>query len=205
MQVSVVIPTFNGAAKIVNVLTLLEQQTFKDFETIVVVDGSADDTEKILAGIKTSYALRTIVQKNKGRAGARNTRAQHALGETLVFLDDDMLPDPSCLELHLTHHAKHPGSISVRTAQTVYPYPKSDFHRFKEHIEKRWTETLPKETPIAREKIFLSAANFSVSKKNFDLIGSFDERLKDLEDFEFATRTYNFNVPVYYNSLAIAI
>jgi glycosyltransferase involved in cell wall biosynthesis len=205
MQVSVVVPTFNGIAKLAQLLPLLEKQTTKDFEAIVVVDGSTDGTEKMLAGIKTNYTLRSIVQQNKGRSGARNTGAMHARGEILVFFDDDILPDPTCIEQHVQHHRQHPGSVCIGTAQTVYPEPKSDFHRFKEHIEKMWTEALPTSTAIPKEKLFLSAANFSINKKDFERVGAFDERLKDLEDFEFATRAFEMGILFFYHPLAMAI
>ena len=49
---TVIIPTYNGAKKVVNCLHSLEKQTFKDFETIVVIDGSTDNTQEVLEAQK---------------------------------------------------------------------------------------------------------------------------------------------------------
>ncbi len=48
MKISVIIPTYNGASKIINCLKSLDQQTYQEFETIVVIDGSTDQTLELL-------------------------------------------------------------------------------------------------------------------------------------------------------------
>ena len=73
VTVSVIIPTYNGAHKILNVLKALEQQSYCDFETLVVIDGSTDNTADVVSNATLNLtSLRIVQQKNKGRVAVRN-------------------------------------------------------------------------------------------------------------------------------------
>jgi GT2 family glycosyltransferase len=89
-SVSVIIPTFNGAARIGRCLAALRKQTFnREVETIVVNDGSLDQTSRLLMH---EPGLRVFTQDNAGPAAARNHGAREASGEIIVFTDDDCEP-----------------------------------------------------------------------------------------------------------------
>jgi glycosyltransferase involved in cell wall biosynthesis len=94
-RVSVIIPTYNTANLIAASLDSVFQQSFQDFEIIVVNDGSPDtpELEKVLAPVL--HKIVYIKQENKRAAGARNTAIGRAKGEFLAFLDSDdtWLPD----------------------------------------------------------------------------------------------------------------
>ena len=92
MLISIVIPTFNGGARIAGCLgALVEQTTGKDAEIIVVDDGSTDNT----ADVVTCYSgVRLIRQSNAGPAAARNRGAIEAGGAIVLFTDDDCVPAP---------------------------------------------------------------------------------------------------------------
>ena len=64
-------------------------------------DGSDDGTEEMLQGFEALYSLQAIYQSQSGVSVARNRGAQVARGDILLFLDDDVLPDPSLLEEHV--------------------------------------------------------------------------------------------------------
>ncbi len=85
---SVIIPTFNRAAFIEQAVKSTLQQNFEDFEVIVIDDGSTDDTERIVQGIKDT---RLIYHKkeNEERAVARNIGTQLSRGKYVTFLDSD--------------------------------------------------------------------------------------------------------------------
>ncbi len=87
---SIIIPTFNGAARIGNCLNaLLEQTTGLDAEILVINDGSTDDTAQVIARYPD---VRLINQTNSGPAAARNRGAIEARGNVILFTDDDCVP-----------------------------------------------------------------------------------------------------------------
>lgn len=89
MLFSVVIPTFNRRELLRRTLESLRAQTFTDYETIVVDDGSTDGTREYLK--QHEGILRAIYQSNAGPGAARNTGAAQARGRYLAFLDSDDL------------------------------------------------------------------------------------------------------------------
>jgi glycosyltransferase involved in cell wall biosynthesis len=96
-KVSVVIPTYNRADKVCKTVESALAQTFCDLEVIVVDDGSADDTGKILADVYGSR-IRYYFQPNQGASVARNRGIAEARGEWIAFLDSDDLWNKDKLE-----------------------------------------------------------------------------------------------------------
>jgi glycosyltransferase involved in cell wall biosynthesis len=96
-KVSVIIPTYNRAAKMGNAIESALAQTVTDLEVIVVDDGSSDDTRKILEEI-CGDRVRYYVQTNQGASAARNKGIEEARGEWIAFLDSDDLWEKEKLE-----------------------------------------------------------------------------------------------------------
>jgi glycosyltransferase involved in cell wall biosynthesis len=96
---SVVIPTFNRATALVRTLegVLAQDGLPGPLEVIVVDDGSADETARVLRGLGDAGACTYVRQPNQGAAAARNTGAAHSSGDVLVFLDDDIYLQPGAL------------------------------------------------------------------------------------------------------------
>ncbi len=90
---SVVIPTYNRASFVGKTIQSLLAQTYSHFEIIVVDDGSTDDTEAVVRGIR-SDKLTYHKKKNGERAAARNTGARLAKGDYVNFFDSDDLAYP---------------------------------------------------------------------------------------------------------------
>jgi GT2 family glycosyltransferase/peptidoglycan/xylan/chitin deacetylase (PgdA/CDA1 family) len=97
---SVVIPTHQRRDTVLRNVLALDRQSFRDFEAIVVVDGSTDGTAVALRGLQVGFPLTVIEQPNQGGAEARVAGAAAARGEVLLFMDDDMQPDPALLAEH---------------------------------------------------------------------------------------------------------
>ena len=95
-RISVVIPCFNGGAELPGALASLDAQTVRDFEVIVVDDGS-DDSET-LAVLKGLDDVRLLRQENRGLAAARNAGMAAALGAFLLPLDCDDRLEAAFLE-----------------------------------------------------------------------------------------------------------
>ncbi len=93
-RVSVIVPLHNKRGTILRTLTSIQQQTLKDFEVVIVDDGSTDGGELLAAGF-TDERFRTIAQVNAGPGAARNAGARVAKSDLLAFLDadDEWMPD----------------------------------------------------------------------------------------------------------------
>src|SRR5690606_6750877 len=132
MTISVIIPTYNGAHKIMGVLRSLEQQTHLPDEVIVVIDGSTDGTAAMLQQQAINLPqLKIVEQDNKGRAAVRNRGAVEASGDLLIFLDDDMLADNALIAHHLLAHEEAPEKIVTGKLRDVAQESPSDFEQFR--------------------------------------------------------------------------
>lgn len=98
--ISVIVPAYNTGKSIKKTLSSLVQQTFMDFEIIVVDDGSLDDTSHIAKSFLSEYSIpyRVLQQNNKGVSATRNLGITEARGKYLFFLDHDDLVEKDCLE-----------------------------------------------------------------------------------------------------------
>ena len=100
--ISIIIPVYNGAKTIKETLESIENQTWRNFEVIVVDDGSTDSTQKTLEDFSASKKLENnylfIKQENKGAPAARNRGLKDAKGNFLFFCDADAVLRPDALE-----------------------------------------------------------------------------------------------------------
>lgn len=112
-QVSVVIATYKGAKTLSFVLDALEQQTYKNFETVVVIKPSADGTEELLRKHDRLLGIKTVVQKSGYLVEAEAIGLKHARGDVVVFFDDDAVPAENCIEEHVNSYKQSKiGGIS---------------------------------------------------------------------------------------------
>lgn len=120
-ELSVIIPTYNGAQRIRRCLEHFGQQTLSpdDFEVVVVVDGSSDDSARVLAALAPRFRLVVVEQPNQGAAAARNTGVAAALGTYCVFVDDDIVASPELLAEHLRVQRELGGVVGLGSIPTV--------------------------------------------------------------------------------------
>jgi len=90
-EITVVIPTYNRAKLLRNAVESVLQQTFQDFEIIIIDDNSSDNTEQIVYQFNDQRIKYIKKLKNEGAAAARNTGILCAAGRYIAFLDDDDL------------------------------------------------------------------------------------------------------------------
>lgn len=99
-KISVIIPIYNGENYIQRLFDQICAQTFRNLEVIMVNDGSADNSQKVIAEYIEGYgrrsedgegdiSFRLITQSNTGQGGARNRGIEEATGEYLIFMDQD--------------------------------------------------------------------------------------------------------------------
>jgi glycosyltransferase involved in cell wall biosynthesis len=114
--VSIIVPTYNRAALVPEAVASVEAQTFRDFEILVVDDGSTDATLKALAPWAGVRVLRR--RSRGGVAAARNLGVAAARGEWLAFLDSDDLWLPEKLARQMAYLEERPGLLLCQTDET---------------------------------------------------------------------------------------
>jgi len=131
IMVSIIMPAFNASKYIEESIVSAQNQTYTDWELIVVDDGSTDNTAKIVHSLKASDPrINYIYQSNKRLGAARNTGLRFAKGKFIAFLDSDDLWMPEKLEKQLSVFNNHNvdlvytnGYKLMETTQTVENYP----------------------------------------------------------------------------------
>lgn len=103
MLVSIIIPTYNRGHTISATIQSILEQSYKNWELIIVDDGSQDNTPDIVTEISHMDNRVKYIRnnKNQGANACRNEGASHARGEFLVFFDSDNIMLPEYLEMHL--------------------------------------------------------------------------------------------------------
>ena len=158
----------------------------------MVSDGSTDGTDALLAQYAEAvpFALQVIAQPNGGPARARNNGIEHARGEVVVFLDDDVEPSPDFLAVHAAHHI---GQNSTVVIGPMLPDPallwREPVWIAWEHamLEKQYTAWRTGEWDGCGPHHFYSG-NASVRREHLIGVGGFDEQFPRQEDVELAVR-----------------
>lgn len=194
MLLSVVVPTYNRRHSLQTTLNGLARQRFSsaEFEVVVVSDGSTDDTDVMLAEMakQVPFQLRAVTQENAGPSRARNRGIQEAIGQVIVFLDDDVEPGPDFLAVHASHHK--PG-VNVAVIGPMVPDPvlrrREPCWIAWEHqmLEKQYRAWRTGEWTGVGPNHFYSG-NSSVERHALLTVGGFDETFKRQEDVELAVR-----------------
>ena len=211
MKWTIVIPTWRRARIVALLLERLGAQTCRDFEAVIVCDGEDLETRQVSESPANDFPLRWIFHReNRGLAAARNTGAHAARGEYLLFLDDDVAPDPHLLEAHLETHAEAPEWPPSTVCGRIIEERRAPFvSKTDAFLQRSWEEFLGRALPAERiphlasigSKAELSAwfgLNCSIRRELFETLGGFDGRLRSDEEMEFGLRLYRARVATRY-------
>ena len=110
--ISIIMPTYNRANFIREALDSIKRQTFKDYEIIVVDDGSTDNTKEVL---ENDEGIRYLLLEHGGIATARNAAVSAARGKWIAFLDSDDLWKEEKLQKQVDYIQAHPDCRIVYT------------------------------------------------------------------------------------------
>ena len=183
-RVSVVIPAYNHERYVGEAIQSVLNQTFQDFELIIINDGSTDRTEEEILKFHDPR-IRYYSQENRGLSATLNRGIELARGEFFTFLpsDDMMLPEKLQIQTKVLEESKDLG--------LVFSYPIIIDAQGKEIIDDPivdWFKTPfdKKEEifPALFERNFLCAPTVLIRKECFKKVGFFDESLKTAQDYD---------------------
>lgn len=176
VQVSVILPTYNRAAFIVEAIDSVLAQSFRDVELIVVDDGSTDDTPQRVEQISDPRLI-YIRQPNRGRSNARNHALGLAKGKYIAFLDSDDFYLPGKLELQVDFLENHPDIGMVYTSASCidehgdllpFTYHASASGDIYEDIAFFQPVTITLPTVMVRREIIAEAGSFDTKMDRFE-------------------------------------
>lgn len=177
-KVSVIIPVYNGEKYIREAIDSVLNQTFEDFEIIVIDDGSTDSTPMILKDYGNK--IRWKSQKNRGQASALNTGMKMAKGEYIAYLDADDICLPERLEIQVKYLDEHPD------VGLVY----ADFYQIDENNNiLRTIKSQPfDDFLLLQQWSFIARSTVMHRRACFDEVGVFDESITGKDDWDMWVR-----------------
>lgn len=178
---SVIIPTYNRSDLLEQTLKSVWQQTFRDFEVIVVDDGSTDSTNHVLD--RFSDRLISVRQENLGPSAARNTGVRLARGEYLAFLDSDDLWFPWTLETYARAISEHAAPTCVMGAWSRFSSQEELAVQKRSLIVRKFPDFLKAgQTPL------FWGTNIAVRAVEMIEVGGFCEAIRVFEDQDVGLR-----------------
>lgn len=189
-MLSIVIPTHNRASSAVRLAeTLDSHEASQPFEIVFALDGCRDNTRESLESLSFSTPLKLVESPGLGPAGARNTGVAASEGDLLLFVDDDVVPQPGMVDAHLSMHRDNDlkAVVGPYSYAPEIPVNALDF-RHRDWWRSRF-EAMADPTHKFTHQDLLTG-NLSVSRNTYEGIGGLDESFKGYghEDWEFGVR-----------------
>ncbi len=180
LPVSVIIPTHNRRQLLKKAIDSVLGQTYRNFQLIVVDDGSVDDTGRLVA----TYAadITYIRQENKGPAAARNRGLAAAEHDLIAFLDDDDWFDRRKLEIQVAAMEQY-REYAISHSQEIWFRRGRHLNQKKKH-RKVGGDLFDRSLQLCA----VSMSTVMIRRELFDAVGLFDEELSCCEDYDFWLR-----------------
>jgi len=180
MRISVVIPAFDAEATVGAAVSSALWQTYRDFEVVVVDDGSRDATREIATSFPAP--VRVVAQENTGVAAARNRGVAEAKGELVAFCDADDVLLPQHLEALVAVYDRR-GGIATSNCYWLFP---GGIHAARTRYKGRFPSPERQRLGILEQNFVSTMSLFP--KTLVDEIGPFDTELQVAEDWDFWLR-----------------
>lgn len=181
--VSVIIPTYNRAQIIIESINSVLNQTYQNFEILVIDDGSTDNTKDIVESIN-DIRIRYIYQENSGPSAARNNGIKNANGEWIAFLDSDDIWLPEKLGKQIEVINSSDDRLGIITCWSYNCY-----YNNNEFIKEKNISTAKNSMDfmlgmLLDKKVITGTNTFVIKKVCFSDSGYFDETIKCREDWD---------------------
>lgn len=181
-DVTVILPCYNGALWIGRAIESILAQTYRNFELVIIDDGSTDDSKKMIAPYLHDERIRYIYQNNRGFSAAINRGIKESNGILIGFIGQDDLWIPIKLELQLAYTSKHnnidlaySNYYSIDSKERIIRVERAktpDFSRKEELVKRLFLEN------------FIGFETVLLKRKCFDEVGFFDEHMTGFSDHD---------------------
>ena len=175
-RVSVIIPSYNNANYIARAIDSVLNQTYRDFEIIVVDDGSTDNTKDIVSSYPNP--VKYLGQDNRGPSSARNAGIAASRGEFIAFLDSDdyWLPEKLSIQMDFFRHC--PEAVACQTEEV--------WIRKGIRVNPRRRHLKPSGDIFesSLKLCLVSPSSVMLRRSLFSEVGLFDEDLPACEDYD---------------------
>jgi glycosyltransferase involved in cell wall biosynthesis len=200
-QVSVIIPTYNGASYVASAIQSALNQTFEDLEILIVDDASTDRTLNEIEPFLTDKRVKLLCNtSNLGIPATKNKAVKMARGQFIAFLDQDDVWLPNKLEVQI-NHLKQDDNIGV-IASAIYFIDESGNLIGKKilNIENAQPLTQVKRLLLGN---FITNSSAVVRRSCFDKVGYFNENLRGSDDYDLWVRIAKYFKIHYLNQILI--
>ena len=185
--ISIIMPTYNRASLILNAIQSVLNQTYDNFELIIVDDGSTDNTLRILEDIDNDKIKVVKSILNKGASHARNLGLTYSSGKYIFYLDSDNDWHPDYLKAMVGAFLELPDADAVYSGQFLYKNLNDD-HPFAMRFGSFNKSML-------KNSNYIDINCFAHKKEVYNQIGGFDENLKRYVDWDYIMKIdYNFKI-----------
>jgi glycosyltransferase involved in cell wall biosynthesis len=173
--ISIIIPTYNRERTIIRAIKSVIFQSYKNFELIIVDDGSTDNTKEILKPFLENKKINYYYKENGGVSSARNLGIKKAKGEYIAFLDSDDEFLQKKLEIQIKEMKRFNNIFSISNSIEVKMKKEKKFNKYKKSF-------LFDQKFYLENKIPISASFFMIKNKNTLF---FNEKLLTGNDIDF--------------------
>lgn len=181
-MVSIIMPTYNRAYIIQRSIDSVLEQTYQDWELIIVDDGSKDDTETVVKKNKDKRIRYIKYSPNRGANHARNVGLEAAKGEYLTFLDSDAVYVPHKLEVQMDAAQQNGCDIVWGRARFtwmdgrdgIFPNDAADILDNDELL-----------IPMSLKEGLINTSTLFFKRQCYEICGGFDENLRKFQDWDF--------------------
>ena len=195
-MVSVIIPTYNRVHTLKRAVDSVLSQTYKEYEIIIIDDGSTDGTGSIIQSYYKNVRFFSIAHSGVSRA--RNTGIENAKGEWISFLDSDDYWLPEKLQNQMAFLKKYPEYKICHTDEIWIKNGKR-INQGKKHIKYMGWFFAP-----SLHLCLISPSSVIIHKSVFNTIGKFDEHFEYVEDYDLWLRITS-RYPVGYINKKLAV
>ncbi len=192
--VSVIMPAYNASKCIAKAIESVLSQDYRNFELIIVDDGSTDDTKEIIDSFKDDR-IRYFYEENAGSASARNLAVKQSNGSFIVILDSDDMITEDFITKHIHEFEKNPQADLVycddclvdENGKTIKVIEYPEYPDRKSLIRDLFRSGYP-----------IVSFRTCIRKSVFDKLGLFDESLPVGEDYDMMRRFVKHDMKIHH-------